>query len=535
MRPGTLRLILLLGILVLMSITTLIQGCSAYRRHEVSKEDLSTLKSTLDGKPAYLKAHLRNGGLFEFSQWSVNESSKQVQGPGNLYDFNRKPISVNTDTSLALDSVAVFETNDPYVPPSLALLGLVTGASVGVTGYCAANPKACYGSCPTFYTKEGSNEKLVAEGFSGSIAPTLEATDWDPVTTTQPSSDKTGFDLTVRNEALETHVIREVNLLALPYKTGRTMLVDRDGGFFEASWFHTPDSCQAPEGDCRAAFLTMDSLQRQSPADEIDLAERESLEVIIKNWPGGEAGVVIAARQTLLPTFLFYQMLAYMGHDAGRWFADLEIQGTGILGNTVEDRMGGIEVLLESKARTGMPQEDGDAGWNGLWKAGEMREQGPLAVDRQVMPVGHLKPGDIRIKLRLAKGYWRLDQLALVRLEGKVQPLRLQPIQILNQGRDDSIALSALSDGKTLVQMPGDERHLRFELPKSDSGWELFLESRGYYWEWIRKEWLVETNYDKAALMVFQPDKVLRELAPVFKKMEPEMETVFWGSRYGRP
>ena len=45
---------------------------------------------------------------------------------------------------------------------------LVTGASLGMNIYCAANPKACFGSCPTFCSKNGDTWRLEAEGFSSS-------------------------------------------------------------------------------------------------------------------------------------------------------------------------------------------------------------------------------------------------------------------------------------------------------------------------------------------------------------------------------
>ncbi len=58
----------------------------------------------------------------------------------------------------------------------------MSGISLAVTAYCIANPKACFGSCPTFYLEdEGGREpeRPQAEGFSESIARVLEARDID--------------------------------------------------------------------------------------------------------------------------------------------------------------------------------------------------------------------------------------------------------------------------------------------------------------------------------------------------------------------
>ena len=64
------------------------------------------------------------------------------------------------------------------------------------------------------------------------------------------------------------------------------------------------------------------------------------------------------------------------------------------------------------------------------------------------------------------------------------------------------------------------------------NNYELFLESRGYYLEWVRKEWLADENPALAAMMLINPERALHVLAPDFKKIEPEMEEVFWSSRY---
>ena len=59
----------------------------------------------------------------------------------------------------------------------------------------------------------------MAEGFSASIAPSLEATDVDAINTVARGGE--AFEVTMKNEALETHSVRHVDLLALPRVDGR--------------------------------------------------------------------------------------------------------------------------------------------------------------------------------------------------------------------------------------------------------------------------------------------------------------------------
>ena len=133
----------------------------------------------------------------------------------------------------------------------------------------------------------------------------------------------------------------------------------------------------------------------------------------------------------------------------------------------------------------------------------------------------------------MTKGNWRIDYVALAKLSKPVQPVRLKPYQVLKEGVIDQRALTLLSDSlNQLVTLPGDRYTLKFQLPKSAPSYELFLESRGYYLEWIRKEWTEEENPYLLSELWFNPRSLLKRLAPQFKKVEKEIEDCFWNSRY---
>jgi hypothetical protein len=188
----------------------------------------------------------------------------------------------------------------------------------------------------------------------------------------------------------------------------------------------------------------------------------------------------------------------------------------------IGQRLGGIEVFVRD--------ESGD------WvAAGRLGETGPLATNVNLLPLPPLPPGPCEIRLRLTKGCWRLDSIGLAILEGPVRPLRLPPAEVLRAGRPDPSARRRLCDpAQTLTTLPGDKYTLVYRLPAGSFPYELFLESRGYYLEWIREPWLAEEDAAAAAMMIFQPEIALRRLAPAFKEIEPELEDLFWGSRYVR-
>ncbi len=65
------------------------------------------------------------------------------------------------------------------VTGKLLAMGFVGVPSTFLSVFCLANPKACFGSCPTFYAWNGKDMKLMAEGFSSSILRSYEKSDID--------------------------------------------------------------------------------------------------------------------------------------------------------------------------------------------------------------------------------------------------------------------------------------------------------------------------------------------------------------------
>jgi len=83
-----------------------------------------------------------------------------------------------------------------------------------------------------------------------------------------------------------------------------------------------------------------------------------------------------------------------------------------------------------------------------------------------------------------------------------------------------------------MLTLPGDEVIFTYRLPEGPERYELFLESRGYYLEWMRKEWLAEESMLRAAALFLDPEDTLRRLAPQFKAEEARLDDLFWKSRY---
>jgi hypothetical protein len=227
--------------------------------------------------------HLRSGELLVLESWRVVAEGKVLEGHGTRYTALRQPGAAGP-MSVPVEEIAVLEANDSKVVSSLAygaLAGLTLVFGVAST-YCLANPKSCFGSCPTFYL-EGDPERPRAEGFSASVARALEARDVDLLEGVRPRGRR--LALWMRNEALETHAVRRVRLLSVRRPEGGRVFPTREGEFHPLRGLASAASCGGPEGDCAREIARDDGLERKSLADREDLAAREELELSFADAP----------------------------------------------------------------------------------------------------------------------------------------------------------------------------------------------------------------------------------------------------------
>lgn len=486
-----------------------------------------------DKEGKFLKVHMKDGGLYMLDTWHELEAldTPFIYGTGKYYDLNRTLVR-EYDSGLAgnafkipFEQIALFESNQTkWVYGRVGAMSLVTVPTAIVTIICLVDPKACFGSCPTFYARKDGQWKLMAEGFSSSIARVFEQRDTDMFYEARDLSPGQYFNLRVTNEALETHAIRYADLLAFPVSGQERIFAGTDGRFYRTSCILHPASSNAAEGDCTAKLSEFDASERFSYADSTDLAKKETVELFFDHVPDGALGLVLSTRQTFISTYFFYQSMAYSGKRAGDYAALVESGNKNLhrLITNLWDMLGGIDIYVHN----------GDQKWK---HAGSLDEMGPIASDVHLVPLPENVKGHLYVKLVMTQGLWRINHINLVQINGEASPYRIRPEMALKSGLPDNSALQLLLDtSRYLVNLPGDEYELKYRLPETEAGFEYFIDTKGYYLEWMRENWLAEEDQLKVLNMFYFPGLYLKKAAPEFKKIELTMETAFWQSRYVR-
>ncbi len=467
-----------------------------------------------------LKVHLNSGDLVLLQSWNA-ATPDTVVGQGWRFNTDRVQTSRLQEFRIPSSEIALLEANNSEQVGILGKAGLSawSGLTGALTLICIADPKSCFGSCPTFYL-DGETSVPAAEGFSSSFARAPEAVDVDALGRRATAGEI--VSVTMRNEAPETHAVRSLRVLAVPVGPTESVFHAAEGGFKIGTEILEPVACESAAGPCLDAVRSVDGIERWSEADPKDLGTWEEMVVVLPATEG-ESAIVLTGRNTLLSTFLFYQGLAFAGTRLGEMLAEVE-RGNPELLERVSNLMGmlgGIEIEVAEGA--------------GPWRSiGTFDEAGPIASDEIAFPFEAAGSGPIRVRLRMVQGNWRVDAVRLARLGRPAEVIAVQPSFSSDSGVEESQIDRLRDPDRYLVTTMGDELRMTFEMPTDAPAYELFLESEGYYYEWNRSEWIAEEDPLMVAMMLYWPAAAFRKLAPAYKAIEGDMEESFWSSRFRR-
>lgn len=444
-----------------------------------------------------LKAHLRDGSTVIFLKGAA-VSSASITGEGRSYALlSLIPVA---RTRVPMDSVVAVETFEGKVlaGPSVVVSVAATAAGAMASALMAV---AIFGSCPTVYADTGTGPVLQAEGFSYAIAPLMEHRDLDPL---RVRPDANGVvQLELRNEALETHYINHVELVAVRHETGDRVIPDQSGRPLTVHGFSPIIRAKDRAGrNVQGVLASRDGKLFSSASSVVNSAREGDLD----DWididatdlpPGDSVAVVLRLRNSLLNTVLLYEgMLG--GRDAADWLhTGLQRISAAVDIGRWYTRTMGMRASVE-----GVAPHNGEVR---PWHA-RLGDVGPIAFRDVaiVLPRSAVDAKTARIRLRFVADNWRIDEVlvsgALSRPTSSVLAMQHVVVESTPTSREtvfDTAAVRAIAeaDDQYLETRPGQHMTLVFHPDRAsavvgDSVSTYLIGWQGWYREWIRGSWL---------------------------------------------
>lgn len=482
-----------------------------------------------------VKAHMADGSTVVFRGGALVDGT-HLRGEGEHYPLLHA-VPAATRAEVPLDSVVGLEAFEGKVLAAQSVAVSLAATALGAAASVALF-KALFGSCPTVYSDTsllaGAEPALEAEGFSYAIAPMFEQRDVDPL---RARPDARGVvRLELRNEALETHFINHVEVLAARHAPGTVVVPDQGGHPVILGGTRALSRATDRAGrDVRGVLSVADGRLFSSDSSTLAAAHAGDLD----DWidveaddvpPGDSVAVLLRLRNSLLNTVLLYEQLLG-GRDAADWLANgLQHIGTAVDVSRWYVRTMGMRVSVE-----------GDAG--DVVAQTRLGDAGPLAFRdvAVVLPRAARDARRVRMRLRFVADNWRIDRVTVAGVVSRprVEPLPIERVMVPRPASGsapatDGAAVSAIADadGAYLETRPGQRMTLEFArdtAAASDEARTTYLIAwQGWYREWIRGHWLARPT--RTAPFVPGDDVVVAALAR-WRGRQAAMEREFYATK----
>lgn len=438
-----------------------------------------------------VKAHLSDGTVVLFRS-GARFTADSVRGDGVRYDLAR--LDSAAVPGAPLQELVALETFYPGVnagetvvlSTAATLAGIGVGAAAG-----AALAVAIFGSCPTVYVDSAGEEVLQAELFSYSIAPLFEMRDVDGL---RVQSDAAGrVTVTVRNEALETHYLNQLEVLEVRLAEGQRLMVDERGLPLllpEASTAAVRATDRSGR-DVGPQLERIDGVVPHPSPERFAAALGEdpwnSIELVFPPTTADTVALELRIRNSLLSTVLLYDVMLGSGAAAVEWLGgDLQQIGPATALGRWYSEQTGIRVQVW----------DG-RGWEPL---GRVPDSGPIAWE-DVAVAMTVPPGDsVRVRLEFLTDAYRIDAVRLADGASRGSARRVPAARVLDAGghdREDAIIALAAPDAAYLITGPGDRYDVEFQTEPGEERRAYLVTAQGYYTEWVRGDWVRRPRTDQ--------------------------------------
>jgi hypothetical protein len=339
--------------------------------------------------------------------------------------------------------------------------------------------------------------------------------------------------LELRNEALETHFINHIELLAVRTPAGASVVPDQGGKLVTLSALRPLARATDRAGrDILGELATIDGKLYESERGIVNKANASDLD----DWidldadelpPGDSVAVVLRLRNSLLNTVLLYDGILG-GRDAPDWLATgMQQIGTALDMSRWYTRTMGMHATVDGLALPPTSREHARLG-----------DVGPIAFRDVaiVLPRPTRDAKHVRVRLRFVADDWRIDRALVAANVSRPVPqaVALTRVVVPSPARGgaatlDTAALRALSepDGQYLETRPGQRMTLEFATSR-DSSTTYLIAWQGWYREWIRGAWLAQP---KRTTPWIAGDSAVATAMAQWREKRGELERAFYSSR----
>ena len=478
-----------------------------------------------------VKAHLLDGSTVIF-RGGAAITSTEIFGIGISYPLLSTD-GVSRDR-VPLDSVVGVETFEQQMLIVQSVVASLGATALGALG-TAVLAVAIFGSCPTVYADSAGTPVLQAEGFSYAIAPLLEHRDVDGLRLS-PGQDG-DVRLELRNEALETHFINHIELLAARHPRGTRVVPDQSGRPVIVGTLRPITHAVDRAGrDVRSLLAEPDGQLFASAPSVIDAARVGDLDdwlrLEVNDLPAGDSiAVVLRLRNSLLNTVLLYEGVLG-GRDAPDWLGR-EMQKIGVV----------TELARWYVSTMGLRAYVGDPGATPGLPDARLGDVGPIAFRDVALVLPRPDPNTTaaQVTLRFVADNWRIDHVAIaarvMRPEISASPAITVRVDEPARGEGpvhDSSATVAIADAddRYLETRPGQRMQLVFSPAQPRAGADTtiswLIAWQGWYREWIRGQWLAEP---KRTTPFIPGDSAVLTALRQWRARQPDFEKQFYSTR----
>lgn len=486
-------------------------ACIIVRERSVDSLDLT--QPTQVNTP--VKVHLRDGGVIVFSQGAIVSRDSITGMFGRLFDAAR--VQIGPASGAPLSDVVGAEVYSTQHSAGKTIAYSTLATVVGVPLF-----KVVFGSCPTIYSDSAGVPVLETESFSYSISPLIAKRDVDRLRVQADSAGQVRLE--VRNEALETHYIDQLQLIEVPHRPGETVYPAAYGhpvAFRDAA---PPASARDRSGrDVRGTIGYVDDAMFATATGTLARADDDDpldwIDLSIPKPTADSVALVLRVRSSLLTTLLFYDyMLARPGAHALDWLAtDMsKFLSVAKFGRWYGANLGlRIQVLVDGRYQ----------------QVARLADFGPIAWRHVAVMIPAEGADSVRIRLEFTADQWRIDQVNIAtevrRVRGRNIPLARVRTHTGDLVDDVRTQLIDADDGYVTTQ-PSQRFYAEFDAGRSAGPRTFLLAAEGYYTEWVRGEWLRNATQTEP----FDPDRMkIGELLRDWRSAKDSLEAAFYSTR----